>query len=78
MVDWPKPWLTAGRLVGRVGYMTEAVELWRDWGDSPDDEGLGEWPEVYDMELEGGVTAGVPVEEMTVNGEAMLAAETGW
>jgi len=42
----------------------------------PEAEGLGEWPEVYDMELEGGVTAGVPVEEMAVKGEAMLAAET--
>lgn len=29
------------------------------------------------MELEGGVTAGVPVDEMAVRGEAMLAAETG-
>ncbi len=28
------------------------------------------------MELDGGVTAGVPVEEMAVRGEAMLAAET--
>lgn len=43
-----------------------------------DDEGLGEWPEVYDMELDGGVTAGVPVEEMAVMGEAMLAADTEW
>jgi hypothetical protein len=30
VAEWPKPWLTAGRLVGRVGYMTEAVEPWRD------------------------------------------------
>jgi hypothetical protein len=29
------------------------------------------------MELEGGVTAGVPVEEIAVRGEAMLAADTG-
>lgn len=43
-----------------------------------EDEGLGEWPEVYDMELDGGVTAGVPVEEMAVKGEAMLAADTEW
>jgi len=28
------------------------------------------------MELEGGVTAGVPVEEMAVRGEAMVAADT--
>jgi hypothetical protein len=28
------------------------------------------------MELEGGVTAGVPVDEIAVRGEAMLAAET--
>lgn len=77
VVDWPKPWLTAGKLVGRLGYMTEAevVELWRDWGDIPEDDGLGEWPEVYDMELDGGVTAGVPVEERAVSGEAMLATE---
>lgn len=30
------------------------------------------------MALDGGVTAGVPWDEMAVNGEAMLAAETGW
>lgn len=30
------------------------------------------------MELEGGVTAGVPVDEMAVRGEAMVAAETAW
>jgi hypothetical protein len=46
VVDWPKPWLTAGKLVGRVGYMTEDVELWRDWGDRSEAEGLGECPEV--------------------------------
>lgn len=76
----PKPWLTAGRLVGRLGYMTDdvVVVLWRDWGESPEEaEGLGEWPEVYDMELDGGVTAGVPVDDMAVRGEAILAAETG-
>jgi hypothetical protein len=55
--------------------MTDVVEPWRDWGDIPEDDGLGEWPEVYDMELEGGVTAGVPVEEMAVRGECMLAME---
>lgn len=39
-VDWPgKTELTAGRL----GYMTEeAVELCLDWGDMPEEEGLGE------------------------------------
>lgn len=30
------------------------------------------------MLLDGGVTAGVPVEEMAVRGEAMLAADMGW
>lgn len=46
VVDWPNPWLTAGRLVGRLGYMTDdVVELWRDCGDMPDEEGLGECPE---------------------------------
>jgi hypothetical protein len=30
------------------------------------------------MELEGGVTAGVPVEEIAVRGEAMVAADTDW
>jgi hypothetical protein len=30
------------------------------------------------MELDGGVTAGVPVEEIAVRGECMLAAETAW
>jgi hypothetical protein len=44
----------------------------------PDEDGLGDWPEVYERALEGGVTAGVPVEEMAVKGECMLAAETGW
>jgi hypothetical protein len=29
---------------GRWGY--ETVELWRDVGDIPEDEALGEWPEV--------------------------------
>jgi hypothetical protein len=58
--------------------MTEAVEPWRDWGNMAEDEGLREGPEVYDMELEGGVTAGVPVEEMAARGEAMLAADTAW
>ena len=79
VVDCPKPWLTAGRVVGRVGYMTEAVvELCRDWGDMPEAEGLGEWPDVYDMALDGGVTAGVPVEDKAVRGECMLAADMGW
>lgn len=80
VVDCPNPWLTAGRLVGRLGYMMdEAVELWRDCGENPEEaDGLGEWPEVYDMALDGGVTAGVPVDEMAVRGDAMLAAETGW
>jgi len=32
---------------------------------------------VYDMELDGGVTAGVPVDEIVVSGEAMLGAVTG-
>jgi hypothetical protein len=31
-----------GRLVGRVAYITEAVEPWRDWGDMAEDEGLRE------------------------------------
>jgi hypothetical protein len=30
------------------------------------------------MALEGGVTAGVPLDEMAVSGEAMFAAETAW
>lgn len=50
------------------------VELCRDEGERPEDEAVGEWPEVYESELEGGVTAGVPfewVEETAVNGEAM-------
>lgn len=39
----------------------ETVELWRDCGENPEEaEGLGEWPEEYDMALDGGVTAGVP------------------
>jgi hypothetical protein len=52
------------------------VELWRDCGDSVDAEGVGEWPEVYDMVLMGGDTAGVPVEEMLVWGDGRCAAET--
>lgn len=44
----------------------------------PCDDGLGELPEVYDMALDGGVTAGVPVEDMAVRGEAMLVADMGW
>lgn len=47
---------------GSVGYSAEAVELWREIGERPDDEALGECPEVYDMLLLGGVTAGVPLE----------------
>lgn len=79
VVDCPKPCVTVGSVVGSVGYMTdEAVELWRDCGDRPDEaDGLGECPEVYDMELDGGVTAGVPVDEIVVSGEAMLGAVTG-
>jgi hypothetical protein len=50
-----------GRL-GRLGYETE-VELWREDGDRPADEAVGEWPDVYDMLLDGGVTAGVPPAE---------------
>jgi hypothetical protein len=46
VAEWPKPWLTAGRLVGRVGYMTEAVEPCLESGDIAEDDGLGEWPEV--------------------------------
>jgi hypothetical protein len=43
VVDWPKTWLTAGRLVGKLGYMTEElVRLWRDCGDVPDEDGLGD------------------------------------
>ncbi|PHH74218.1 hypothetical protein CDD83_4597 [Cordyceps sp. RAO-2017] len=80
VVDWPKPCATVGSVVCSVGYMTDdAVELWRDCGDRPDDaDGLGEWPDVYDMVLDGGVTAGVPVDDMAVMGDAMLAAGTGW
>lgn len=63
---------------GRVGYSAEVVELWRVDGDSPEEEALGEWPDVYDIELDGGVTAGVPfecVEETAVSGDATCAAE---
>lgn len=65
--------------MGRLGYITDEFNwLWRDCGDMPEEEGLGDWPEVYDKALDGGVTAGVPVEEIAVRGDGMLAAETGW
>lgn len=35
------------------------MELWREIGDMPWEE-TGEWPEVYETELDGGVRAGVP------------------
>ncbi len=35
------------------------MELCLDVGDKPWEE-LGEWPDVYETELEGGVSAGVP------------------
>lgn len=47
---------------GSVGYRAEVVELCREDGDKAADEALGEWPDVYDMVLDGGVTAGVPLE----------------
>jgi len=46
---------------GRLGYAAETVELCLDVGDMPWDE-TGEWPEVYETELDGGVNAGVPDE----------------
>jgi hypothetical protein len=54
------------------------VESWLDWGDTTEDGGLEEWPEVCDMRLDGGVAAGLSVEEMAVRGEAMLAVDIGW
>jgi len=64
-----------GRL-GRLGYDT--AEL-REVGDMPAEEALGEWPDVYDMLLEGGVTAGVPPVEWVgaVSGDATWAAVNG-
>lgn len=35
------------------------VELWCEMGDMLEDEVVGEWLEVYDMLLEGGVMVGV-------------------
>lgn len=61
-----------GRL-GRLGYETEA-ELWREDGDRPAEEAVGEWPEVYDRLLEGGVTAGVLDDALM--GDMTWAAET--
>jgi len=65
-----------GRL-GRLGY--ETVELWREVGDMPDEEPPGECADVYDMLLEGGVTAGVPPFEWVgaERGEATWAAVNG-
>jgi hypothetical protein len=63
--------------------MTEdATELWRDWGDRPEDDGLGEWPSVYETALDGGVMTGPPSLVIWLMGEcadpdAMLAAEMG-
>lgn len=74
VVAWP--WYGTA---GRGGYATAAAaaaELCREPGDMPDDEALGEWPEVYDMEAEGGVTAGVPVE--WVDDSAVRAGEAAW
>jgi len=54
------------------------VELCRDDGENPAEEALGELPEVYETELDGGVAAGVPVEcvdETAVMGEATWAVE---
>lgn len=44
---------------GRLGYAAETVELCLEVGDMPWEE-TGEWPEVYETELDGGVNAGVP------------------
>lgn len=44
---------------GRLGYVAGTVELCLDVGDIPCEED-GEWPDVYETELEGGVNAGVP------------------
>lgn len=44
-----------------MGYATDVEEVCRAPGDRPVDE-LGECPDVYDMVVEGGVCAGVPVE----------------
>lgn len=72
VVDWP--WYVTA---GKVGYATEAAVLWREAGDMPADDALGEWPEVYDMVPEGGVTAGVPVEGVdATSGEATWGPET--
>lgn len=59
----------------RAGYMTDAVELWRDAGEKPDDEAPGDWPAVYE---EGGETAGVPVDpvdDRADKGDAIWAAD---
>ena len=60
-----------------VGIMDGA---WRVRGDMPVLDALGEWPEVYEAPLDGGVTAGEPplCEEcdMAVMGEGRWAAET--
>lgn len=58
--------------------MEEFVWLWCDCGDMLDEEGLGDWLEVYDRVLDGGVMVGVLVEEMVVSGDGMLVVEIGW
>jgi len=62
---WPGWYVTAGRL----GYATCDAELWRDAGEKPEEEAPGEWPEVYDKVVDGGVTAGVPLELGAPRGE---------
>ena len=57
---WPgNPELTLGRL----GYLTELMLEWRDWGDRLDDDGVGEWPDENDTALDGGVMTGVSVDD---------------
>lgn len=45
---------------GKLGYAAE-VELCLEIGDMPWDD-TGEWPDVYETELDGGDNAGVPDE----------------
>lgn len=57
-----------------------AAELFLEVGDIPCED-VGEWPEVYETELDGGVKAGVPeeldcVEWVAIMGAVVCADET--